>query len=508
MKTNKLLALFLCFILVFGSVAAMADTTETTTQEAQPEQPVQPAQEENTPILTDGEMAKILIEQCANLIDLKYKDEVSRAELYERTLMEIMRKHPEIIEDAYEAMFSGLDKHTRYYTTEDYNYFLENMSGEFVGIGVIINKIDKGLMVSSSTANSAAAEAGIRQGDIITTVDGISIVGMDIEKARTYITGEIDTTVVIGVLRNGEYLEFTVTRRPVIVESGRYQILEDNIGFIQLDSFDDTAPLLVNSALDLFDSKGITDIIFDVRFNGGGAVNSLSEICQRIIPAGPIIHFEYKNESDNYTVFSNCQDAKYKLVVLTNDYSASASEAFSGAVQDSGVGIVVGTTTYGKGSMQTLTNFRVGGGVKMTVAEYLTRDKRHIDGIGIKPDFYVEDKVIKINKAGFNDFDYATKLRLGDKGPLVLALNQRLWAMGYDVGVPTDEFTQKTHNAVYLFQAVTEGLSPYGECDISTQLEIERVVQGIEFYDDEIFKTAVKIIKAGSLAEYEKTVEN
>ena len=313
MKTNKLLALFLCFILVFGSVAAMAGTTETTTQEAQPNQPVN---EEKPPILTDGEMAKILIEQCANLIDLKYKDDVSRAELYERTLMEIMAKHPEIIEDAYEAMFSGLDKHTRYYTTEEYNYFLENMSGEFVGIGVIINKIDKGLMVSSSTANSAAAEAGIRQGDIITTVDGISIVGMDIEKARTYITGEINTSVVIGVLRNNEYLEFTVNRRPVIVESGRYQIIEDKIGFIQLDSFDETSPLLINSALDLFDSKGITDVIFDVRFNGGGSVNALSEICQRIIPAGPIIHFEYKSESDNYTIYSNCQNPKYKLVVL------------------------------------------------------------------------------------------------------------------------------------------------------------------------------------------------
>ena len=284
--------------------------------------------------------------------------------------------------------------------------------------------------------------------------------------------------------------------------------IEDKIGFIQLDSFDETSPLLINSALDLFDSKGITDVIFDVRFNGGGSVNALSEICQRLIPAGPIIHFEYKSESDNYTIFSNCQDPKYKLVVLANDYSASASEAFCGAVQDSGVGIVVGTTTYGKGSMQTLTNFRIGGGVKMTVAEYLTRDKRHIDGIGVKPDFYVEDKVIKIGKAGFNNFDYVTRLRLGDKGPLVLALNQRLWAMGYDVGVPTDEFTQKTHNAVYMFQAATEGLSPYGECDISTQLELERTMQGIEFYDDAIFKTAVDIIKAGSVEAYTKLQNN
>ena len=505
MKLNKILALLLCFALAFCPVSIMAENAEPTRQEAGEQAQ---ASEEKAPILTDGEMAKRLVEQCAHLLMLQYKDEVTREQLYEDTLMKIMEKHPEIIEDAYEAMFSGLDKHSRYYTEEDYNYFIENMSGEFVGIGVIINKIDQGLMISSSTANSSAAQAGIRQGDIITTVDGISIVGMDIEKARTYITGEIDTTVVIGVLRNNEYLEFTVTRRPVIVESGRYQILEGNIGFIQLDSFDETSPLMVNAALDLFDSKGITDIIFDLRFNGGGSVNALSEICQRIIPSGPIIHFDFKRDSENYTVYSNCQDAKYNLVVLANDYSASASEAFCGAVQDSKVGIVVGTTTYGKGSMQTLTNFRIGGGVKLTVAEYLTRDKRHIDGIGIKPDFYVEDKVIKIGKAGFNSFDYVTKPKLGDKGPEVLALNQRLWAMGYDVGIPSDEFTEETHNAVYMFQASCQGLTPYGVCDISTQLELERVMQGVEFYDDAIFKTAVDIVKAGSLEKYQKLHNN
>jgi len=265
---------------------------------------------------------------------------------------------------------------------------------------------------------------------------------------------------------------------------------------------------MVNSALDLFDSKGITNIIFDLRFNGGGSVNALSEICQRIIPSGPVIHFDFKNDKENYTVYSNCQDAKYKLIVLANDYSASASEAFCGAVQDSKVGIVVGTTTYGKGSMQTLTNFRVGGGVKITVAEYLTRDKRHIDGIGIKPDYYVEEKVIKLKNAGFNDFDFETKPKLGDKGPRVLALNQRLWAMGYDVGIPTDVFTQKTHTAVYNFQASSKELHPYGVCDIATQLAIEKAMQSVEFYDDASFKTAVEIFKAGSLEKYEKNLSD
>ncbi len=459
----------------------------------------------SAPILQNGEIAKILVEQCASLIISEYKDEISRDELYETTLMQILEKHPELIEEVYEAMFSSLDEHSRYYTEEDFKYFIENMAGEFVGIGVIINKLDSGLLVTRSTSDSSAAKAGIKQGDIITTVDGINIVGMDLEKAKTYITGAIDTVVVIGVIRNGEYMEFNVTRRPVIVESARYQLYDDEIGFIQLDTFDETSPIVINEALDFFDSKNVTKIIFDLRYNGGGSATALADICQRIIPSGPVIHFEFKNPQRNYSLYSNCQNPKYELIVLSNEYSASASEAFCGAVQDSKVGIVVGTNTYGKGTMQTVTNFRVGGGVKLTVAEYLTRDKRHIDGVGIKPDFYCEDKIIKMKNASFNDFDFETKPKLGDKGPLVLALNQRLWAMGYDVGLPTDEFTEKTYSAVYQFQAA-KGLFPYGVCDITTQLAIENTMQSIEFSDDNIFKTAVDIFKAGSLGNYEKQI--
>ncbi len=506
MKLKKTIALLLCVAMTLGTALAFAEeaapapVTENVTAEA--------TATEKEPILTDGEMAKILIQQCANLILLSHKGDSTREELYEATLMEIMKEHPELIEDAYRAMFSQLDEHSVYYTEEEYNYFLEDMAGEFVGIGVLINQLSEGLLVSGVTKESPAGAAGIMQGDIIVSADGVSLVGMEIAQARTYITGPLDTVVKIGIIRNGVPMEFDVVRKPIILESGRYQVVEGNIGFIQLDSFDDTSPLIINEALDYFDSKGITDIIFDLRYNLGGGVNALTEICQRVIPAGPIIHFEYKRESQNNTIYSSCQDPKYKLVVLVNDYSASASEAFSGAVQDSGVGIVIGTTTFGKGSMQTLTNFRVGGGVKLTVAEYLTRDKRHIDGIGIKPDYYVEDTLIKMNKAGFESFDFTTKPKLGDKGTNVLALNQRLYAMGYDVGIPTDEFTAKTKNAVFSFQASQEGLYPYGVCDIATQLAMEKLMQGISFSDNATYKTAVDIIKSGSLEKYEASLES
>ncbi len=485
MKSKRLISLLLCIIISFSSLCVFAQ------------------EEEKKPLLTNGYLAKLLTEQSANFIISGYKDPVTREELYEKTLMAIMDKHPELIEEVYMAMFNDLDEHTTYYTEEEYDYFTENMSGEVSGIGVVVSEIPEGLFVSSTTAESPAAQAGVRQGDIIIKADGVDIVGMSLDKARSYIIGEIGTTVKIGVLREGEYLEFEIVRQPVVIEPGTYQIIDGSVGYIELQSFDGSAPLLVNNALDEFDRHGIKNIIFDVRYNLGGAVEALNQICQRLIPRGPIIHFQYQDKNDVSTIYSKCANAKYSIIVLANEYSASASEAFCGAVQDSGVGFVVGDTTYGKGTMQTVTNFRIGGGVKMTVAEYLTRNKRHIDKVGIKPDVLVYDDIIRMKNSDFNDFDFDTVMKLGDTGPTVLALNQRLWALGYEVGIPTDVFSEATQSAVIHIQK-TQGLTSDGICDTNTQIAIQNVMQKHEFSDNKSFKTALEIFKNGTFKKYVK----
>lgn len=493
MKAKKLLALVLCIVISISPVWIMAEeSVEETTQ-------VQSAD----PILDNGEAAKLLIEQSANLIITNHKDDFTREELYQKTLMGIMEKHPELIEDAYEAMFSDLDKHTEYFTTEEYDYFMEDMSGEVVGIGVMISAIDEGLLITETTYDSPAAEAGIRKGDIIVSVDGTNIVGMPFEKARSLVLGEIGTKVKIGVNREDEYLEFDIPRALVKIEPGSYEVVEGDIGYIELQSFDYSAPTLVNHALDHFADHGVKNIIFDLRYNLGGSVEAFRQVCNNFIPKGPIIHFQYKGEENLDTTYSDCEDAKYSIIVLTNEYTASAAEAFAGAVQDSGIGIVVGDNTYGKGTMQTLVNFRVGGGVKLTVAEYLTRDKRHINDIGIKPDVYAEDKVIRLKKSGFADMDFTTKPKLGDKSQCVLGINQRLNAMGYDVGIPKDEYTQKTHDAVYHLQ-LTQGLYPYGVCDITTQNKIEEIMQTLEFMSNTSFDTALEIFRSGTINKYKE----
>ena len=453
-------------------------------------------------ITDDGEMAQTLVRQAANYILQKYKFDVTREELYTDTLMKLLNDHPELTEEAFKAMYSGLDEHSTYYTQEEYDYFLDSMSGQFFGIGVTITAINSGLLVTKVNRGSSAYDAGIKTNDLIVSANGTSIVGMPLEKARTYIVGEAGTFVTVGVIRDGEYMEFYTERRPVTIEPGSYQIVDGSVGYIYLQEFDGGAEELITHALDSFDAAGITDIIFDLRSNPGGSVNVFRNICQRIIPEGPVIHFEYKNPLKNVTLYSECKNPKYSLIVLANENSASAAEAFCGAVQDSGVGIVVGTKTYGKGTMQNLTDFKAGGGVKLTEAEYLTRAKRHINGIGITPDYLVNDSYTTLKKSGFNDLDFETVMQLGDKGETVLALNQRLWALGYDVGeVPTDEYTEKTYFAVLNFQNAVE-LYPYGVCDISTQLKLENELQEAEIFDNASFKTALEIFKTNTINDY------
>lgn len=448
-----------------------------------------------------GEMARHLTRECATLIVGRYKESIDRDDLYEEALMDLVENHPELLEEVFLSMYSNLDKYSEYYTDDEFKYFVESMSGEFAGIGVIITTVPEGLLISGITSESSAAEAGIRQGDIIVAANGVELAGMAQEVARTYVIGEVGTYVNIDVLRNGQRLSFVVERKIVVLEAARYQILEDNIGYLAIDSFDGSIPTIVDKALDEFDSKGITNIIIDLRYNGGGSVDVFHEISQRLIPQGPIIHFEYKNPQRNTTLYSGCTDPKYSIIVLVNEYTASASEAFAAAVQDSRTGIVLGTTTYGKGTMQTLTNFVYGGGIKMTEAEYLSRNKRHIDGVGVKPEYYSEDNIIRLNKSGFQDLDFETKLKLGDKSNLVLALNQRLWAMGYDVGIPTDEYTEKTKSAIIQFQGLNN-LYPYGVCDITTQLAIENIMQTHEFMDNLPLKEAIEVFKTNTISEY------
>jgi len=290
-----------------------------------------------------------------------------------------------------------------------------------------------------------------------------------------------------------------VVRGKVVAEPGFYQILEGNIGFIQLSAFDDHSDEFMQTALDAL--KDTKSIILDLRYNPGGGLGVLQTVASMTLPKGPIMHVEYKD--GNSVALENEKDGfSKKFVVLVNGGTASAAEAFSAAVQDYNVGVVVGERTVGKGTMQIVNSLLSGGGYKLTVAEYLSPNKRIINHIGVEPDYIVEPEKVKYSDIYFEKVTYDRVMKIGDTGNDVLAMEQRLNTMGYSVGVPDKVFDEDTFYAVKKYQEM-QGLYPYGVLDITTQLSIHSYLQGEEIYLDSALEKAIEIA-SGDIDAYIK----
>ncbi len=429
-----------------------------------------------------------------------YKFGAETGDLYKSALEQVIKQHPEVLESAMQGMFESLDEYSTYFTEEEFKSFVEDVSGEFCGIGVTIMEFSDGLMVTEVHKGSAAEIAGLKKGDVIISADGTDIRGMEIELARTYIVGPVGTSVTVGIMRDGQHLTFDMVRSVVTTVAGFYQILDGNIGYLQLSSFDEHAHEFMAEALDAL--KDTKNIILDLRYNPGGSLETLKAIASMTLPKGPVMHLEYKFSIDNTTIMNEVDGFKNKLVVLVNGYTASAAEAFAAAVQDYGIGVVVGEQTIGKGTMQTVGGILTGGGYKLTVAEYLSPNKRTINGIGVEPDYYVAPRTVAYSDDYFEPITYDRVMRIGDTGADVLALEQRLNVMGYSVGVPDTEYDEDTFYAVKKYQE-SAGLYPYGVLDITTQLSIHSYLQDKEITLDKAYDKAVEIA-SGDIDEYIK----
>jgi len=488
----QLLSVLLCFSICISAGTVSFAEVEVSSS----------AQEETN----KGEEAAELIEQAVLLILSRYKVDVKKEQLYRDALRNIIIKHPELLEDAFRGMFDNLDDYSIYYTEEELVSFLDDMAGEICGIGVLITTTDEGLLVSKVFSESPALEAGLMQGDVITHAGDVSIAGMDIELAKQLITGPEGTEVTISFKRGDEAFTKTLIRKRVNVDAGEYQLVEDStIGYIKLNEFSNTAAEFVKKALTEFDNAGVKDIIMDLRNNPGGGLSELVDVCSLFIPTGPAIHLEYKNPLRSLTLYAENEDEtpKYNLAVLINKNSASASEAFAAAVQDTGVGIVVGETSFGKGTMQNITRFKIGGGVKITEAEYLSPNGRTVNKLGVTPDVNAPDKLSSYARADLETVTYDRILKIGDKGKDVKAIEERLRMLGLSVGVPDEEFDMRTHTATLSFQKST-GLYPYGVMDFTTQTKLESFFTAAEVYSDTSYKKAVEIFKEGNWQEYKQ----
>lgn len=295
----------------------------------------------------------------------------------------------------YKGMIAGLDDaYAAYYTKEEYQSMMDSTNGSYYGIGVEMSQnMTTGIItITRVFEGSPAEEAGLLPGDVIYKVQDTEVTGEDLTKVVSMVKGAEGTTVPISVAREGEsdYLTFDVERRTIEISTVEHRMLDGNIGYISIASFDDVTVNQFLTALEDLENQGETALIIDLRNNGGGLVSSAGSILDRLLPEGLIVYTEdkYGNREELKSDAENYFDKP--LAVLVNGNSASASEIFAGAIKDYGIGTLVGTQTFGKGIVQKVYPLSDGTAVKLTVSKYYTPKGNNIHGIGITPDVEVE----------------------------------------------------------------------------------------------------------------------
>lgn len=298
---------------------------------------------------------------------------------------------------AEELMYTGLvagvgDPYTYYLSADSLAEQVEKNSGHFVGIGVEIYAGDDGyIVVSSVTPGGPAEAAGILAEDKITEVDGESITGKTAADVSALVKGEEGTDVTLTIFREstGEVLEKTVTRQDIQVQTVSWRMMDDNIGYISITNFRENTHNQFKEALDALEAEGMEKLVLDLRNNTGGLVKSTHEIGEELLPEGIMVYTMDKEGNREDTL---CDDVynDVPMVVLVNGNSASAAEILAGAIQDTGRGELIGTTTFGKGLVQRLFTLPDGSGLNVTIQKYYTPNGTSIHGVGITPDYEVE----------------------------------------------------------------------------------------------------------------------
>ena len=302
----------------------------------------------------------------------------------------------DLIDGAIKGYVSGLnDEYTEYLTVDEMSSFTEDIEGEFVGIGVYITKDTENntILVYGTIPDSPAQVAGLKTGDIITSVDGVECNGDDYDTITNNIKGVEGTKVTIGILRDGEELSFEIERKTVEVKHVTSQKLENNIGYIYISSFEGDVSSQFEEAYNDLANQGITSLIIDIRNNGGGIVDESLDIAEMMTDKGQTLLIESdKNGEEEVIKAEEDKTITMPIVLLVNEYSASASEILAGILKENVENAtLIGNTTYGKGVIQTLYPLTDGSGIKITTNEYFTPNHNTINKIGVEPDIKVDD---------------------------------------------------------------------------------------------------------------------
>ena len=320
------------------------------------------------------------LSDIAYIIDAYYYDDVTAEQ---------------ISEGMYQGILDSLkDPYSQYYNAEEYQSLMEETTGSYYGIGAVLSqdRETKEVTILRVYKDSPSETAGLKAGDMVRSVDGVAADSVELAELVKNVKGEEGTTVTIVVQREGVdgELECQVKREKVEVPTVEYQLLEGYVGLIQIAEFSDLTPTQFESAVTELKSQGMTALIVDVRDNPGGVLDAVCDVLDQILPEGLLVYTEDKyGEREEYNA-SGQSYLDMPLAVLVNGNSASASEVFAGAIKDYAYGTLIGTTTFGKGIVQSIIGLGDGSAAKVTIAKYFTPKGNYIHNVGIEPDITLE----------------------------------------------------------------------------------------------------------------------
>ncbi len=443
-----------------------------------------------------------------------YASEISGDGSYLDSIMDFIRDEyygeeitrEDLTDSAIRGMFNSLDIYTTYYNNEEKDVFMDSITGTFGGIGVTMTISEDYIVVTDVLSPSPAEKAGIMQGDRIVEANGTKLLKATLEQAASVIKGEPGTTVKLGILRGGgsEIIYIDVIREIIKINPVSYEN-RNGIGYIKLDTFNDNTDEQMTNALKYFDKIGIDKIVLDLRDNPGGDVGQAVAVARKFVPEGLITKLDYKSPKyEDLEYYSSLKSPKYKLAVLVNEMSASASEIVSGAIQDTNAGKLVGTRTYGKAKFQAILPLlseeayikyrdlyglytvnamdlyyfgiypdedEIGGYAKMTLGVYYTPKGRLIDGSGLMPDIKASDPE-PLDGLYINDIkrlSKTTELKLNSLGSDVFNAKKILKMMGYGVNTLDTSFDAELESVLKEYQA-QNNIKASGVLDIKTQI--------------------------------------
>jgi carboxyl-terminal processing protease len=409
--------------------------------------------------------------------------------LSERYLEEI--SVDQLVDAAIKGMIDQLDDpQTNFLDVSSWEEMMIKTTGSFSGIGIEIHSVDDYITIIAPIKGTPGERAGLLAGDRIVEVDGQDIQGFTTMDAVKLMRGQEGTRVVLKVMRDGvrQPLTFEIVRGNIHMPSVFHSLLENKIGYIEITNFDDETGEDFKVALMELETKGMAGLILDLRDNPGGLLSEAVDVAQELLPAGPITHV-VDREGEIINSYHSYGVAKaYPAVILVNGGSASASEIIAGAFQDSGAGILVGTKTYGKATVQHLEGLSNSTGIKYTIAKYRTPAGRDIHGEGLVP-----DEVVELPKIFMTRYHMLTAdLNPGDENSSVFFLQQSLAGLGYNV-TENGIFDSETEKAVRSFQT-QQGIAVTGKVNQETRTKLQEEVSSILEKSDTQKQKAIELI--------------